>query len=165
MPWSLGGGVSDRGWCLYASGMFVVAGRHAGLVAELAEWVEDLWQARTGSRAVLVKVPTRWGRITALDRFEEAAGDQGEEKPVPLTVRVDGQDLPGEVRLQAQMVRACLAAAPRWVLGFDTRGPGQLGRRRGGLWPGDKPGFPGRLARNNPPQPGVPARPHPRPRA
>jgi hypothetical protein len=33
------------------------AGRHTELVAELAEWWEDLGQTHTGSRVVLVEVP------------------------------------------------------------------------------------------------------------
>ena len=44
--------------------------RHADLAAELVEWWEDLWQAHTGSRVVLVRVPPGWGRSsTVLDRF------------------------------------------------------------------------------------------------
>jgi hypothetical protein len=47
--------------------------RHADLAAELAEWGEDLWQARTGSRVALMRVPPGWGRrsssSTGLDRF------------------------------------------------------------------------------------------------
>ena len=33
------------------------SGRHAELAGELVEWWEDLWQAHTGSRVVLVAVP------------------------------------------------------------------------------------------------------------
>jgi len=44
--------------------------RHADLAAELVERREDLWQAHTGSRVVLVRVPPGWGRSsTVLDRF------------------------------------------------------------------------------------------------
>jgi tetratricopeptide (TPR) repeat protein len=65
-------------------------GRHAGLAAELGEWWEDLWQRRTGSRVVLVAVPSGWGRTTVLDRFEEGI-DARDDAPVTLTLRIEGQ--------------------------------------------------------------------------
>jgi hypothetical protein len=37
-----------------------------GLAAELVEWWEDLWQAHTGSRVVLVRVPPGWGRSSSV---------------------------------------------------------------------------------------------------
>ena len=67
------------------------SGRHAELAGELVEWWEDLWQAHTGSRVVLVAVPPGWGRTTVLDRFAEAAG--ADDAPVTLTVRIEGQAL------------------------------------------------------------------------
>ena len=79
------------------------AGRHAELVAELVEWAEDLWQAHTGSRIVLVKVPSGWGRSTALDRFQAEISDWQDEAPVTLTIRLDSRDLPGDPALQAQV--------------------------------------------------------------
>ena len=88
-------------------------GRHAALVAELAEWWEDLWQARTGSRVVLVKVPSGWGRTTVLARFQTDI-EARDDAPVTLTIRVDGQKLPeGDAGLQAQALRACLIKAIR----------------------------------------------------
>jgi hypothetical protein len=47
------------------------SGRHAELTGELVEWWEDLWQAHTGSRVVLVAVPAGWGHSTVLNRFME----------------------------------------------------------------------------------------------
>ena len=67
------------------------SGRHAELAGELVEWWEDLWQAHTGSRVVLVAVPPGWGRTTVLDRLAEAAG--ADDAPVTLIVRIEGQAL------------------------------------------------------------------------
>src|SRR5690242_19392909 len=88
------------------------SGRHAELAAELDEWWENLWQAHTGSQVVLVTMPPGWGRSTVLDRFAARLASRG-EAPVTLTVRIDGQKLPGEPALQAQVLRACLAEAAR----------------------------------------------------
>jgi tetratricopeptide (TPR) repeat protein len=65
--------------------------RHAELAGELVEWWEDLWQAHTGSRVVLVAVPPGWGRTTVLDRLAEAA--DADDAPVTLIVRIEGQAL------------------------------------------------------------------------
>jgi ATP/maltotriose-dependent transcriptional regulator MalT len=46
-----------------------------------AEWWEDLWQAGTGSRVVLVCVPAGWGRSTVLDRFQAEVADR-DDAPV-----------------------------------------------------------------------------------
>ena len=87
-PWVEG--VRPLRWVPYAAGMVEGAGRHAALVAELAEWAEDLWQVCTGSRVVLVKVPSGWGRTTVLERFQAEITDR-EDAPVTLTIRVDGR--------------------------------------------------------------------------
>jgi hypothetical protein len=89
------------------------AGRHAELAAELAEWQEHLWQARTGSKVVLVAVPAGWGRTTVLGCFYAEISGR-EDAPVTVTVRVDGQDLRGEtIGVQAEKLRACLTGALR----------------------------------------------------
>jgi hypothetical protein len=88
------------------------ASRHAALAAELTEWQEDLWRARTGSRVVLVAVPPGWGRTTVLDHFQAEISDR-EDTPVTLTVRINGRDLPADAASQAQVLRACLIEAMR----------------------------------------------------
>src|SRR6266480_1332664 len=64
----------------------------AGLLAELAEWWEDLWRERVGSQVVLVAVPAGWGRSTVLDRFAVGIKTR-DDAPVTLTVRIDSQAL------------------------------------------------------------------------
>lgn len=93
--------------------MVEVAARHAELVAELTEWAEDLWQAHTGSRVVLVKVPSGWGRSTVLDRFQAEIAGWQDEVPLTLSIRLDSRDLPGDPALQAQVLRAYLVEAIR----------------------------------------------------
>jgi hypothetical protein len=120
-------------------GMGGKPGRHAELVAELAEWWEDLWQAHTGSRVVLVPVPAGWGRSTVLNRFATTIASR-EDAPVTLTVRIEGQKLPGEPALQAHVLRTCLAEAARRhraaeLLGLDEpSGQAQLALGVGGLF-------------------------------
>ena len=53
--------MSGLGWAFTLRAWWWGPGWHAALMAELAEWWEDLWQARTGSRVLLVKVPPGWG--------------------------------------------------------------------------------------------------------
>jgi hypothetical protein len=119
--------------------MQVGAGRHAELAAELAEWQEDLWQRHTGSRVVLVKVPSGWGRTTVLDRFQTQIGTR-EDAPITLTIRISGRDLPGETSLQAQALRNLLAPAierhrAAELLGLDRpAGAAQLGLGVGALF-------------------------------
>lgn len=119
------------------------ARQHEELATELAEWWEDLWQCHTGSRVVLLKVPSGWGRTTVLDRLEaETSG--GEDAPVTLMLRINGRDLPDGVGLQAQALRTRLARVlhPRpgetfravELLGLDEPGGQiQLGLGIGGL--------------------------------
>jgi tetratricopeptide (TPR) repeat protein len=87
-------------------------GRHGPLLAELAEWQEDLWLRHTGSRVVLVQVPSGWGRTTVLDRFHSQIADR-EDAPVTIPILVDDQDLPDDAALQAQVLRTLLAKALR----------------------------------------------------
>ena len=73
-----------------------------------------------------MQVPAGWGRTTVLDRFE-AGIDAREDAPVTLTIRIDGQDLPGEASLQAQALRDLLAPATERhraaeLLGLDRAG-------------------------------------------
>jgi tetratricopeptide (TPR) repeat protein len=84
------------------------SGRHAELAGELVEWWEDLCQAHTGSRVVLVAVPPGWGRTTVLDRLAEAAG--ADDAPVTLIVRIEGQALRAleTVGLRAQTLARAL---------------------------------------------------------
>jgi hypothetical protein len=67
-----------------------------------------LWQAHTGSRVVLVPVPAGWGRSTVLARLAARITSR-DDAPVTFIVRVNGQDLPSEPALQAQVLRACLS--------------------------------------------------------
>jgi tetratricopeptide (TPR) repeat protein len=113
--------------------------RHAELGAELREWWERLWRPRTGSRVVLVAVPTGWGRSAVLERFEADISSR-DDAPVTLTVRVNGEDLRGAtIGVQAEKLRACLAEAAHrpWVveiLGLDElSGQAQLGLAVGSL--------------------------------
>jgi tetratricopeptide (TPR) repeat protein len=84
------------------------SGRHAELAGELVEWWEDLWQAHTGSRVVLVAVPPGWGRTTVLDRLAGAAG--ADDAPVTLIVPIEGQALRAleTVGLRAQALARAL---------------------------------------------------------
>ena len=55
--------------------------RHAELAGELVEWWEDLWQAHTGSRVVLVAVPPGWGRTTVLRCLSSSGAASGVVAP------------------------------------------------------------------------------------
>jgi hypothetical protein len=119
--------------------MMAGPGRHAELATELAEWWEDLWQAQTGSRVVLVSVPPGWGCTTVLDRFEADITSR-DDTPVVVTVRVNGLDLRDEtIGPQAEKLRACLAEVgsrhrAAELLGLDElSGQVQLGLGVGGL--------------------------------
>ena len=118
--------------------MWAGADRHAELAAELDEWLEDLWWRHTGSQVVLVQVPSGWGRTTILDQFEMGIASR-EEVPVTIAIRVNGEDLPGEVGLQARAVRDLLAPAierhrAAELLGGDRAGGAvQLGLGAAGL--------------------------------
>ena len=49
--------------------MGVRSSRHQAVLEELAEWWEDISEARIGSRVVLVEVPPGWGATTMLQEF------------------------------------------------------------------------------------------------
>ena len=98
-----------------------------------------MWQRHTGSRVVLVKVPSGWGRTTVLDRFQ-AQIEARQDAPITLTIRISGRDLPSETSLQAQALRDLLAPATARhraaeLLGLDRpAGATQLGLGVGALF-------------------------------
>ena len=49
--------------------MGVRSSRHLAVLEELAEWWEDISEARIGSRVVLVEVPPGWGATMVLQEF------------------------------------------------------------------------------------------------
>ncbi len=113
--------------------------QQALVLGELAECWEDLRIRQTGSRAVLVRVPHRWGRTFLLDRL--AAFTQRDEGPVTLQVRIAGKSLPGGLGVQAQVLRDLLIRVGRSrraaaeLLGVDRpSGVIQLGLGVGGLF-------------------------------
>jgi hypothetical protein len=80
--------------CLWGFRLRVMRGgssRHAELAGELVEWWEDLCELGTGSRVVLVAVPSGWGRTAALDHLAAAAGSA--DAPVTLVARINGAEL------------------------------------------------------------------------
>jgi hypothetical protein len=72
--------------------------RHAVTLGELVEWWQDLTQQAINSRAVLLPVPSRWGRTHLLDEFAAVVDD---DEAVSIVVRVPGASLPDGLGLQA----------------------------------------------------------------
>ena len=70
---------------------------------ELTEWWEDLSRRGIGSRAVLVPVPSRWGRTTLLGEFTAVVE---RDACVSLVVKIDGASQPDGLGLQAQALRS-----------------------------------------------------------
>ena len=73
--------------------MGVRSSRHLAVLEELAEWWEDISEARIGSRVILVEVPPGWGATTVLREF--GAMVAGPDAPVAISVSVDEVPLAG----------------------------------------------------------------------
>src|SRR5215471_16450401 len=83
-------------------GLCLGSQRHAVVLDELVEWWEDLSRDEIGSQAVLLAVPSRWGRTTLLEQF---AAIIGKDEAISIVVPVDGTSLPDGLGLQAQASR------------------------------------------------------------
>jgi hypothetical protein len=107
------------------------------VLEELIEWWEDLSRREIRSQAVLVGVPSRWGRTTLLKEFAAVIED---DDALSIIVPIDGASLPAGLGLQAQALRERFrgAFADRRVaelLGVDRLGGiVQLGLGLGGLF-------------------------------
>jgi hypothetical protein len=112
--------------------------RHETVLDELVEWWEDLSRRKVNSRAVLLPVPSKWGRTHLLDRF--AAAVEADDA-VCIVVRVDGARLPDGLGEQASELRdlfsdARIPPSVAEVLGVDRLGGAiLLGLGVGGLFP------------------------------
>jgi tetratricopeptide (TPR) repeat protein len=73
--------------------------RHTAALDELVEWWQDLARHEINSRAVLLPVPSRWGRTHLLNEFAAFVED---DEAVSIVVRVPGALLPDGLGLQAQ---------------------------------------------------------------
>ena len=112
--------------------------RHETALDELIEWWEDLSRREVNSRAVLLPVPSQWGRTHLLDRFAAAVEV---DDAVCIVVRVDGSRLPDGLGEQASELRdlfsdARIPPSLAEVLGVDRLGGAiLLGLGVGGLFP------------------------------
>ena len=98
--------------------------RHGMVLEELVEWWEDLSRSGIGSQAVIVPVPSRWGRTTLLERFAAIV----EKADVPsVVVRIAGTTLPDGAGLQSQALRDRLMAARVTHQAAELLGADRLG--------------------------------------
>ena len=77
----------------------MLGGRQQAAVAELARWWHGLLQPGAGPRAVLLEVPSGWGRTAVLTELADLAGQA--EYPAGLVVRIGGRAVPPEPGAQA----------------------------------------------------------------
>jgi hypothetical protein len=82
--------------------------RHAEALDELVEWWQDLAQQATYSSAVLLPVPSRWGRTHLLNELAAIVED---DEVVSIVVRVPGTALPNGLGLQALKLRELFSDA------------------------------------------------------
>jgi hypothetical protein len=75
---------------------------HAAVLDEFVEWWQGLSQRMTGSQAVLLAVPSRWGRTTLVEQF---AAIIEEDEAVSIVVAIGGASMPDGLGLQAQALR------------------------------------------------------------
>ena len=69
--------------------MGVQSSRHEAVLKELIEWREDICEAGTSSRVVLVEVPSGWGATTVLREFSATAP----YPDGPLAISLSGEKL------------------------------------------------------------------------
>ena len=117
--------------------MGVRSSRHQAVLEELAEWWQDISEARIGSRVVLVEVPPGWGATTVLREFGAMVADP--DAPVAISVRVDAVPLAGRAVEAKALSDALLAPLDRSRLarlfGLDTAaGKAGLALGVGGLF-------------------------------
>ena len=117
--------------------MGVRSSRHQAVLEELAEWWEDISEARIGSRVVLVEVPPGWGATTVLREFEAMVADP--DAPVAISVSVDEVPLAGRAVEAKALSDALLAPLGRsrlaHLFGLDTAaGKAGLALGVGGLF-------------------------------
>ena len=94
--------------------MAVRSSRHLAVLEELAEWWEDISEARIGSRVILVEVPPGWGATTVLREFGVMVADP--DAPVAISVSVDEAPLAGRAVEAKALSSALLAPLDRWRL-------------------------------------------------
>jgi tetratricopeptide (TPR) repeat protein len=82
--------------------------RHAAALEELAEWWQDLARQEINSRAVLLPVPSRWGRTRLLNQFAVLVED---DEALSIVVRVPGASVPDGLGLQALELRKLFSDA------------------------------------------------------
>ena len=117
--------------------MGVRSSRHQAVLEELAEWWEDISEARIGSRVVLVEVPPGWGATTVLQEFGAMVADP--DAPVAISVSVDEVPLAGRAVEAKALSDALLAPLGRsrlaHLFGLDTAaGKAGLALGVGGLF-------------------------------
>ena len=117
--------------------MGVRSSRHQAVLEELAEWWEDISEARIGSRVVLVEVPPGWGATTVLREFKAMV--TGQNAPVAISVSVDEELLAGRAAEAKALSDALLAPLDRsrlaHLFGLDTAaGKAGLALGVGGLF-------------------------------
>ena len=89
--------------------MEVPSSRHRAVLEELAEWWEDIYQARIGSRVVLIEVPPGWGATTVLGSFGEMVADPAG----PVAISVSTSEVPSAGRaVEAKALSDALLAPP-----------------------------------------------------
>ena len=98
-----------------------------GVLNDLVQRQKELSQGETESQAVLLPVPSGWGRTALLNRFEEII--RADEDHLAQVVRIDGMSVPGGLGLQVQALREIFLEA-----GIIRRAAERLGiDRPGGL--------------------------------
>ena len=118
--------------------MVGVSGRHTAVLDELAEWWQALSRQEINSQAVLLPVPSQWGRTYLLDQF---AAVIEEDEALSIVVHVPGAALPDGLGLQALELRKLFSEARvkhqiAELLGVDRLGGAtQLGLGVAGLTP------------------------------
>jgi hypothetical protein len=81
--------------------------RHQVVLEELAEWWQDIREARIGSRVVLAEVPPGWGATTMLQEFATMVADPD----APLTISVSVNEvLPAGRAAEAKTLSDALLA-------------------------------------------------------
>ena len=102
--------------------MAMRSSRHQAVLEELAEWWEDISEARIGSRVVLFEVPPGWGATTVLEEFGATVADP--DGPVAISVSVDAVPLADRAVEAKALSDALLAPLGRSRLarlfGLDT---------------------------------------------